>query len=99
MSRLPPLIIAALFLLVGRATSLTIRDPGSQDLKIYKESNKYRYYGCYNETTQIKDSAEQRALNGGAHLIRAGKMTVPMCLEFCASNGTEYAFAGLEWSR
>jgi hypothetical protein len=26
-------------------------------------------------------------------------MTVPMCLEFCTFNGTEYAFAGLEWSR
>lgn len=26
-------------------------------------------------------------------------MTVPLCLEFCASNGTQYQYAGLEWSR
>ncbi|KAI8684143.1 WSC domain-containing protein [Fusarium keratoplasticum] len=99
MSRLSPFIIAVLFLLIGRVTSLTIRDSGSQDPKIYRESNKYKYYGCYNETTDIKDSAEERALTGGTHLVKAGKMTVPMCLEFCTFNGTEYAFAGLEWSR
>ncbi|ENH60842.1 WSC domain-containing protein 2 [Fusarium oxysporum f. sp. cubense race 1] len=47
---------------------------------------------------QIQDSAQERALTGGSHLVMAGKMTVPICLEFCASNGTQYQYAGLEWS-
>lgn len=66
---------------------------------IYRESGRYRYHGCYNETMQIQDSAQERALTGGSHLVMAGKMTVPICLEFCASNGTQYKYAGLEWSR
>ncbi|EWG37597.1 hypothetical protein FVEG_14786 [Fusarium verticillioides 7600] len=66
---------------------------------IYKESGRYKYHGCYNETMQIQDSAQERALIGGSHLVMAGKMTVPICLEFCASNGTQYQYAGLEWSR
>ncbi|KLP06271.1 hypothetical protein CEK26_000828 [Fusarium fujikuroi] len=66
---------------------------------IYRESGRYRYHGCYNETMQIQDSAQERALTGGSHLVTAGKMTVPICLEFCASNGTQYKYAGLEWSR
>jgi hypothetical protein len=66
---------------------------------IYRESGRYKYHGCYNETMQIQDSAQERALIGGSHLVMAGKMTVPICLEFCASNGTQYQYAGLEWSR
>ncbi|KAH7270135.1 WSC domain-containing protein [Fusarium redolens] len=66
---------------------------------IYRASGQYKYYGCYNETMQIQDSAQERALTGGSHLVKAGKMTVPICLEFCASNGTQYQYAGLEWSR
>ncbi|KAH7197377.1 WSC domain-containing protein [Fusarium flagelliforme] len=66
---------------------------------IYRGSNEYTYYGCYNETTQVQDSAEERALADGSHLVKAGKMTVPMCLDFCTSNGTQYKYAGLEWSR
>ncbi|KAF5026559.1 hypothetical protein F66182_1348 [Fusarium sp. NRRL 66182] len=66
---------------------------------IYKEHSQYKYLGCYNETTTIQDSAEERALTGGPHVVSAGNMTVPVCLEFCASNGTQYRYAGLEWSR
>ncbi|CAG1971851.1 unnamed protein product [Fusarium graminearum] len=66
---------------------------------IYRGSDNYKYHGCYNETTQIQDSAEYRALADGTHLVKAGKMTVPMCLDFCTSNGTQYKYAGLEWSR
>ena len=66
---------------------------------IYRGSDVYKYHGCYNETTQVQDSAEERALAGGSHLVKAGKMTVPMCLDFCTSNGTQYKYAGLEWSR
>ncbi|KAM0379477.1 hypothetical protein ACHAPK_000052 [Fusarium culmorum] len=66
---------------------------------IYQGSYDYKYHGCYNETTQIQDSAEDRALADGTHLVKAGKMTVPMCLDFCTSNGTQYKYAGLEWSR
>ncbi|KAG5750379.1 hypothetical protein H9Q69_008788 [Fusarium xylarioides] len=66
---------------------------------IYRESGQYKYRGCYNETMLIQDSAQERALTGGSHLVMAGKMTVPICLEFCASNDTQYQYAGLEWSR
>ncbi|KAJ3532126.1 hypothetical protein NM208_g8577 [Fusarium decemcellulare] len=92
-------IITALTLLVCFVASHNIRDSKDDDPRIHKESTKYKYYGCYNETTDITDSAETRALTGGSHLVTAGKMTVPMCLEFCASNGTDYTYAGLEWSR
>ncbi|CAM1506748.1 Fc.00g063890.m01.CDS01 [Cosmosporella sp. VM-42] len=66
---------------------------------IYEESTTYDYYGCYNETTDIDNTAKNRALDGGTHMVKKGTMTVPMCLNFCTSNNTEYTYAGLEWSR
>jgi hypothetical protein len=67
-------------------------------VSVYNDSKKYKYYGCYNETTQVPGSADTRALGGGIDESLPGKMTVPICLAFC-SNGTEYRYAGLEWSR
>jgi hypothetical protein len=74
-------------------------DSNGGNPSIYRGPSQYKYHGCYNETTQTPDSAEERALTGGSHLVKADKMTVPLCLEFCASNGTQYRYAGLEWSR
>lgn len=69
------------------------------NVSIYTDSKKYDYYGCYNETTEIPGSAHTRALDGGINEVKRGEMTVPMCLSFCADGDTQYAYAGLEWSR
>ncbi|UKZ53745.1 hypothetical protein TrVGV298_007544 [Trichoderma virens] len=68
-------------------------------VSVYDDSKKYKYFGCYNETTQIPDSAETRALGGGIDESLPGQMTVPICLAFCGNGATQYRFAGLEWSR
>ncbi|WZH39820.1 WSC domain-containing protein [Fusarium acuminatum] len=98
MIRLYIVTISLLFLFIPVVSQQT-PDSNGENPSIYRASGQYRYHGCYNETTQTPDSAEERALTGGSHLVEAGKMTVPLCLEFCASNGTQYQYAGLEWSR
>ncbi|KAG8675140.1 hypothetical protein FPOAC2_01184 [Fusarium poae] len=90
---------AILLSIASLVTSQESSSTNTSQPRIYPGSDGYKYYGCYNETTQIQDSAEDRALADGTHLVKAGKMTVPMCLEFCTSNGTQYKYAGLEWSR
>jgi hypothetical protein len=70
------------------------------NLSIYNTSTVYHYVGCYNETTELPETAQKRALDGGIMESLPGNMTVPMCLDFCAKNTTmEYKFAGLEYSR
>ena len=63
----------------------------------------YAYHGCFNETTGLPGTAGQRALYGGASLVRPGDMTVGACWAFCAGGGGEggegYVFAGLEYAR
>lgn len=71
----------------------------SDRISIYKDSQKYAYYGCYNETTEIDGSDHSRALSDGTNEVKRGEMTVPMCLGFCSGGKTEYRYAGLEWSR
>lgn len=68
-------------------------------VSIYDDSKKYKYYGCYNETTQVPGSADTRALGGGIDESLPGQMTVPICLAYCGNGDTQYRFAGLEWSR
>ncbi|KAL7945914.1 WSC domain-containing protein [Trichoderma barbatum] len=68
-------------------------------VSVYDDSDKYKYYGCFNETTQVAGSAETRALGGGIDESLPGEMTVPKCLTFCGNGATEYRYAGLEWSR
>ncbi|RFU75285.1 carbohydrate-binding wsc [Trichoderma arundinaceum] len=68
-------------------------------VSVYDDSDKYKYYGCYNETTQVPGSAETRALGGGIDESLPGEMTVPKCLAYCGNGATEYRYAGLEWSR
>lgn len=80
-----------LFVPLVRAADATV--------SIYDDSDKYIYYGCYNETTQVAGSAETRALGGGIDESLPGEMTVPKCLAFCGNGSTEYRYAGLEWSR
>ncbi|KAL6919863.1 hypothetical protein FSST1_003889 [Fusarium sambucinum] len=92
-------ITAILLSIISSVTSQDSSSTNTPQPRIYRGSDDYKYFGCYNETTQIQDSAEDRALADGTHLVKAGKMTVPVCLEFCTSNGTQYKYAGLEWSR
>ena len=87
---LPPL--ALLLVLVSAQAA-------SDKISIYKDSQKYAYHGCYNETTEIDGSDHSRALADGANVVKRGEMTVPMCLSFCSGGKTEYRYAGLEWSR
>ncbi|KFA66291.1 hypothetical protein S40285_01929 [Stachybotrys chlorohalonatus IBT 40285] len=86
------LLLAALLVAVALA-----QDAGN--VTIWDDSDRYEYYGCYNETTEIEGSAHQRALGGGTNEVRVGEMTVPSCLSFCSEGDTEYRYAGLQWSR
>ncbi|KAJ9142223.1 hypothetical protein NKR23_g7499 [Pleurostoma richardsiae] len=71
----------------------------STEVTIYNASDKYAYYGCYNETTGLAGTSGARALSGGANEVGTGNMTVPICLGFCSSGGTEYKYAGIEYAR
>jgi hypothetical protein len=59
----------------------------------------YVYHGCYNETMDLPGTIGTRALYGGKNQVLEEKMTVPICQNFCRSNGTVYKFAGLEYAR
>lgn len=72
----------------------------AQSLSIYKDSDKYKYQGCFNETNELPDTGKLRALSDGASRAFDGNMTVPMCLSFCSSGtDTGYKYAGVEYSR
>jgi hypothetical protein len=71
----------------------------NDSVQIWDDSDKYKFYGCYNETTNIEGSAQTRALSDGINEVKEGEMTVPMCLAFCSGGRTEYRYAGLEYSR
>lgn len=58
---------------------------------------KHAYRGCYNETANLPDTTGDRALSPGTSLMAPGKMTVELCLDFCASDNQRYA--GVEYSR
>lgn len=66
-------------------------------------SAEYTYLGCYGETIALDNTAHLRALHAGADQVGAGRMTVPICLDFCGGNGNgnrvKYEYAGLEYSR
>ncbi len=93
------LIHTSLALLLAASSRASAQGADSQrTVAIYDDSDKYGYYGCYNETTGIADSAGTRALDG-PNEVKKGEMTVPMCLEFCGNGDKQYRYAGLEWSR
>src|SRR5262245_33698611 len=84
-----------LFFTLRPAAALQVRqDPRPE---IYNNSDRYKYAGCYAETTDIPDSAGERALAGGKNKLFPGNMTVPMCFSFCGTG--PYKFVGLEYAR
>ncbi|WYZ34715.1 hypothetical protein EsH8_I_000991 [Colletotrichum jinshuiense] len=92
----------ALLHLLGSLLLLALLAPlsAAQSLQIYTGSDKYQYQGCYNETSDIANTAHERALSGGASRVLEGNMTVPLCLSFCSSGADkEYKYAGVEYSR
>ncbi|KAL6873188.1 WSC domain-containing protein [Trichoderma novae-zelandiae] len=91
MALLQRLLLLLLFIPLLSAADATV--------SVYDGSDKYIYYGCYNETTQVPGSADTRALGGGIDESLPGQMTVPKCLAFCGNGSAEYRYAGLEWSR
>lgn len=73
-----------------------------QDLVIFNYSSNYVYAGCYNDTNKLENTTMVHALRHV--LLGEGYLTAPMCLEWCAHNGTAtlgrpYKFAGLQYSR
>ena len=73
-------------------------------LSVFNSSSNYIYHGCWTETTELANTTQQRALDGGepdAQLQLPETMTVPLCLDHCARNAasTSFAYAGLEYSR
>ncbi|KAL2756383.1 hypothetical protein ACRALDRAFT_1093670 [Sodiomyces alcalophilus JCM 7366] len=70
--------------------------------QIYRDSDPYAYQGCITETTDVVNSSNPRALPGSVR-VDEHAMTVPMCLDFCASGGDtttrRYRYAGLQFSR
>ncbi|KAI9868686.1 MAG: hypothetical protein M1813_004536 [Trichoglossum hirsutum] len=55
---------------------------------------RYKYVGCYNETTGFEEGGRVRALAGG-NMFADDAMTVAKCLAFCGSAH----YAGLEYQR
>lgn len=65
--------------------------------------SKFRYSGCFNETTDLPGTARERALDG-SHRVAPGSMTVQACIDFCGGGGggagdKPFKYAGLEFSR
>jgi hypothetical protein len=59
-------------------------------------STKYKYVGCYNETTGLSGTSGQRALSGIMESL-PGSMTVQRCLAYCAD--ANFKYAGLEYAQ
>ncbi|EQK98802.1 hypothetical protein G6O67_001524 [Ophiocordyceps sinensis] len=94
-----PLLLRLLLPLLALLSVAAAQKQQQQQVRIYNQSTKYTYHGCYNETTQVDGSDRSRALADGINQVRRGQMTVPLCLGFCANGRTQYRYAGLEWSR
>lgn len=62
---------------------------------IYPGNSDWGYAGCYNETTTLNATDNQRALPGSTETL-GQNMTVPICQQFCATG--KYNFAGLEYT-
>jgi len=86
---------------------LTLAQQQKPSIYIPPSKSGYTYLGCYNETTDLPDTAGLRALNGGKNVVKPGEMTVNMCLEFCSTgagdskggNTAMFEYVGLEYSR
>ncbi|KAL2123238.1 hypothetical protein VTJ04DRAFT_3693 [Mycothermus thermophilus] len=98
-------------LLLGAALTTPTAGAETQDqpqLTIFNDpSTGYVYHGCWNETTGIPNTTQQRALYGGKVEIKPDEMTVQRCLEFCSTGAADaqggssgkYKYAGLEYAR
>ncbi|PHH86132.1 hypothetical protein CDD83_10683 [Cordyceps sp. RAO-2017] len=95
----PRLLLPLALLLLLLLSSALVDAQQPPAVRIYNESRRYAYHGCYNETTEVEGSARARALADGFNDVRQGDMTVPLCLGLCGNAATPYRYAGLEWSR
>ncbi|KAH8910940.1 WSC-domain-containing protein [Coniochaeta sp. PMI_546] len=94
------LLSLALTLVLAQSTTTTTSSPAAAPTIVQSiTGSKYKYAGCYNETTSVAGAGGARALDGGQNEVLKGDMTVPVCLAFCAGGATEYKYAGLEFSR
>ena len=93
------LLLHAALTLAQATTSTSSSSSASPTIVQSIPGSKYTYLGCYNETTSVQGAGGVRALDGGQNEVKEGEMTVPLCLAFCSSGSTQYAYAGLEFSR
>lgn len=91
--------LAALVLLGQRHVSA--QAPPRPHPTINSGTAEYTYLGCYEETIALANTSHLRALHGGKDHVGGGRMTVPLCLDFCGGDGhgVKYEYAGLEYSR
>lgn len=76
------------------ATSSAATSTGTTTASIYPGTAKWTYYGCWNETTTVNNTAQLRALSGGT-TESGDNMTVQTCLDFCGGS----TYAGLEYTQ
>ncbi|OCL14876.1 WSC-domain-containing protein [Glonium stellatum] len=100
-STLLRVILAAIFIAhsvtaATTAASSATAPTSTAMVQINPGEGKYKYAGCYNETTGYADAGGVRALGAQGWTMEAqDDMTVDMCFSFC--NGQQ--FAGLEYGR
>ncbi|KAG9238658.1 WSC domain-containing protein [Amylocarpus encephaloides] len=92
--------LSILFAFVSTAVAQTAASSASTpatstSASINPGTSAWTYQGCYNETVGTNGTAGARALAGTTDALDT--MTVPICLNFCASSS--YEFAGLEYTR
>lgn len=97
--RLISFLAFLLFATLTSAQSTTTTSSSGAKPTIQDISSKYKYQGCYNETTGIPGTSGARALDGGINEVLGGNMTVQICLAYCNNGGMTYKYAGLEFSR
>ncbi|KAL8370825.1 hypothetical protein RB595_000933 [Gaeumannomyces hyphopodioides] len=84
----------------ARAQATSTQGAGAASPTIYSPpaGSKFKYSGCFNETTDLPGTARERALDG-SHRVSPGSMTVQACIDFCDGGDKPYKYAGLEFSR
>jgi hypothetical protein len=91
-----PSFLATLFLLLSQfsaqSTTATSSSASPSLLAVYPGDGRYKYAGCFNETTSVDGSSGARALSGG-QMEDDDNLTPMSCFAYC--NG--YEFAGLQY--
>ncbi len=93
------LLSRLLLLLVTLFAATVAADDAPKTPVVVAGSGKYKYLGCYNETSGLTNTTGARTLDGGSKEVLPGNMTVETCLAFCGDIGTPYKYAGVEFSR